>query len=56
MNGRIIIAPAPLAMLRLAVVLATVTTAQASRVSVREDDSAFTLSNRIVTARILMPA
>jgi rhamnogalacturonan endolyase len=53
MNGRIIIAAASLAMLRFAVVAPAVTTAQASRVSVREDDSAFTLSNGIVTARIL---
>ena len=53
MNGRIAIAAASLVMLRFAVVPPTVTTAQASRVSVREDDSAFTLSNGIVTARIL---
>jgi rhamnogalacturonan endolyase len=53
MTKRIIIAAASLAMLWIAFVPPVVSTAQTARVSVSEDDSSFTLSNGIVTARVL---
>ena len=53
MTRRIILAAALLATLRFTAVPPTTLTAQTARVSVTEDGSSFTLSNGIVTARIL---
>lgn len=53
MTRRIILAAALLATLRFTAVPPTTLTAQTTRVSVTEDGSSFTLSNGIVTARIL---